>query len=73
MFIRKNRNIAAENVNKEPAIFESKTRISELSDRGRFLCSSIQEKMGHLGISVLILEFVLRFKQLKHIFSFLKN
>lgn len=52
MFIRKNRNIAAENVRKEPAIFESKTRISELSDRGRFLCSSIREKMGHLGISV---------------------
>lgn len=44
-----NRKIAEENVNREPEIIERKTRISELSERGKTLCSSVQSKLKDLG------------------------
>lgn len=49
MLIAKNRNLAEENVNKEPEIIELKSRISELSEEGKTLCTSIQEKLAKLS------------------------
>lgn len=49
VLITQNRNIAEENVNKEPEIIERKTRISELSEQGKLLGSEIQEKLEVLS------------------------
>lgn len=47
--IAQNRIIAEENVNKEPEIIERKTRISELSEQGKTICSTIQGKLTQLS------------------------
>lgn len=49
VLIAENRTLAEENVNKEPEIIELKSRISELSDEGKTLCTSIQEKLTQLS------------------------
>lgn len=49
VIITENRNIAEENVNKEPELIERKSRISELSDKGKTLCTIIQEKLTELS------------------------
>lgn len=49
VIITQNRTIAEENVNKEPEIVERKSGLSELSDQGKSLCSSIQEKLETLS------------------------
>lgn len=49
VIITQNRTIAEENVNKEPEIVERKSRLSELSDQGKSLCGSIQEKLEKLS------------------------
>lgn len=48
VIITQNRTIAEENVNKEPEIVERKSRLSELSDQGKSLCESIQQKLETL-------------------------
>ncbi|XP_055305601.1 vacuolar protein sorting-associated protein 37B [Sitodiplosis mosellana] len=48
VIITQNRTIAEENVNKEPEIVERKSRLSELSDQGKSICASIQEKLETL-------------------------
>lgn len=53
VLITENRNIAEENVNKEPEIVERKSRISELSDQGKTLCTSVQEKLQEISKSML--------------------
>lgn len=49
VIITQNRTIAEENVNKEPEIVERKSGLSELSDQGKSLCGSIQEKLETLS------------------------
>lgn len=49
VLIAENRNLAEDNVNKEPEIIELKSRISELSEEGKTLCTSIQEKLAELS------------------------
>lgn len=49
VLITENRNLAEENVNKEPEIIELKSRISELSEEGKTLCTSIQDKLAELS------------------------
>lgn len=49
MIITENRNLAEANVNKEPEIIERKGRISELSEEGKALCESVQEKLAELS------------------------
>lgn len=49
VLITENRNLAEENVNKEPEIIERKSRLSELSEEGKSLCTSIQEKLSDLS------------------------
>lgn len=49
VLIAENRNLAEENVNKEPEIIERKSRLSELSEEGKSLCASIQEKLSELS------------------------
>lgn len=41
--------MAEANVNKEPEIIERKGRISELSEEGKALCESVQEKLAELS------------------------
>lgn len=48
VIITQNRGIAEENVNKEPEIIERKSRISELSDQGKALCTRIQELLTEI-------------------------
>lgn len=45
VLITQNRNIAEENVNKEPEIIERRSCISELSEQGKILCAGVQEKL----------------------------
>lgn len=49
VLITDNRNLAEENVNKEPEIVERKGRISELSEQGKALCTSVQEKLAEFS------------------------
>lgn len=49
VLIADNRTLAEDNVNKEPEIIELKSRISELSEEGKTLCTSIQEKLAELS------------------------
>lgn len=49
VIIKENRMLAEENVNKEPEIIERKGRISQLSEEGRALCASVQEKLADLS------------------------
>ncbi|XP_031637789.1 vacuolar protein sorting-associated protein 37B [Contarinia nasturtii] len=48
VLIDQNRNIAEDNVNKEPEIIERKSRISEISDEGKSLCENLQEMLNAL-------------------------
>lgn len=49
IIIAQNRNIAEDNVTKEPEIVERKSRMSELSEQGKTICSSIQEKLNRIS------------------------
>lgn len=49
VLIADNRNLAEENVNKEPEIIERKGRISELAEEGKTLCTSVQEKLSEIS------------------------
>lgn len=48
IILTENRSIAEENVNKEPEIIERKSRISELMDQGKSLCSKVQEHLKEM-------------------------
>lgn len=48
VIISESRNIAEDNVNKEPEIIERKSRIGELSEQGKTLCLQIQEQLDEM-------------------------
>lgn len=41
--------LAQENVDKEPEIIEKKSRLNDLSEEGKELCSVVQEKLNALS------------------------
>lgn len=41
--------LAQENVDKEPEIIEKKSRINELAEEGKELCTVVQEKLNALS------------------------
>lgn len=49
VIITENRTLAEDNVNKEPEIIERKSRVSELTEQGKTLCESVQEKLAELS------------------------
>lgn len=53
VIITENRTLAEDNVNKEPEIIERKSRVSELSEQGKTLCESVQEKLAELSKSIM--------------------
>lgn len=54
--ITENRTLAEDNVNKEPEIIERKSRVSELTEQGKTLCESVQEKLTETSKLNLVLK-----------------
>lgn len=49
MIIAENRTLAEDSMTKDPQIVELKSRVSELSEQGKSLCESVQEKLAELS------------------------
>lgn len=47
--LENNRVVAEENLGKEPQIIELKANVNELADKGKELCSSVQDKLTQIS------------------------
>lgn len=59
--LNSNRILAEENLAKEPELIELRSRVNDLSEQGKALCASVQEKLAEVSKYIAFVFYVLFF------------